>query len=106
MIAYKGDALSAAIARQVITDHIGLPNIVHKRRVCPEVVQDQCEPVRLAAHLDRLWAGPARDDCVRHITQTRVKLGDGNAMKRIAEEVFDPSIVKLFTFGDAFGVAP
>ena len=88
VIAYKGDGLSAAIARQVIlTDHVGLPNIVHKKRICPEVLQDQCEPVRLAAHLERLWGGAVREKSMKLLAQTREKLGGGHAMERIASEV-------------------
>ena len=88
IIAYRGDGLSAAIARQVIlTEHVGLPNIIHKERICPEVLQDQCEPVRLAAHLERLWYGPSREACQRAIAETRSKLGGGGAMKRIADQI-------------------
>jgi lipid-A-disaccharide synthase len=88
IIAYKGDALSAVIARQVIlTEHVGLPNIVHEERVCPEVLQDQCEPVRLAAHLERMWQGPVRDTCQERLAQTRELLGGGDAMACIADEV-------------------
>lgn len=90
IIAYRGDSLSAAIARQVIlTKHVGLPNIIHRERVCPEVLQDECTPVRIAAHLQRLWQGTARQQCRERLLQTRARLGSGGAIGRIADAVED-----------------
>lgn len=93
IVAYRTDAISARIARHVLlVDHIGLPNLVHGRRVCPEVLQDQLTPERLAAHLVRLWEGPARDECVATLRTTRAALGGGGAMGRIADAVNEEMI--------------
>ena len=93
VIAYRTDVISARIARHVLlVDHIGLPNLVHGRRVCPEVLQDELTAERLAAHLIRLWDGPARDACVTTLRTTRTALGGGGAMARIADAVNDEMI--------------
>ncbi len=73
VIAYRTDRLTAAVARQVLlTDHVGLPNIVAGRRIVPEVLQDQCTPERLCAHLIRQWRdGPERTRVLADLEQTR-----------------------------------
>lgn len=88
VISYRTDPLQARLARHLLrVDHIGLPNIVHAARVCPEVLQDELTPERLAAHLVRLWEGPARDAQRRRLGTTRAVLGGGGAMARIAAAV-------------------
>lgn len=85
-IVYRGDPVSARLLKHLIrTDHVGLPNIVHKRRVCPELLQDELEPTRLAARLLRLWDGPAREERAAVLGNTGALLGGGGAMNRIAE---------------------
>ncbi|MBA3848142.1 MAG: lipid-A-disaccharide synthase, partial [Planctomycetes bacterium] len=85
VIAYRTDAASAALARHLLNvEHIGLPNIVHGARVVPEVLQRELDVPRLVAHMERLWSGPARDDCVATLARTRAILGGGGAMDRIA----------------------
>ncbi len=85
VIAYRTDAASAALARHLLNvEHIGLPNIVHGARVVPEVLQRELDVPRLVAHVERLWSGPARDECVATLARTRALLGGGGAMDRIA----------------------
>ena len=88
-IAYRTDRLTAAVARQVLlTDHVGLPNIVADARVVPEVLQEQCTPERLCAHLIAQWAeGPVRTKMLSDLDQTRSQLGAGGAIARIAERL-------------------
>jgi lipid-A-disaccharide synthase len=85
VLAYRTDVISGRLARHLLlVDHIGLPNLVHGRRVCPEVLQDELTPERLAAHLQRLWEGPHRERCVRDLADVARLLGGGGAMARIA----------------------
>jgi len=90
VICYRMDRISAAIAKQLIrTRHVGLPNLVMDRRICPEVLQDQLTPERLVAHLDRLWDGPARVAMLGHLAALRQRLGAGGAIGRMADIVED-----------------
>ncbi len=86
VIAYRTDRLTAFVARQVLlTDHVGLPNIIANQRLVPEVLQDQCTSERLGQHLLRLWsAGPARATVLAGLSRTRERLGAGGAIERIA----------------------
>jgi lipid-A-disaccharide synthase len=89
-ICYRMDPLSAMIARQVLlTEHVGLPNLVSGRRVCPELLQEQFTVPRLTAHLLRLWDGPRRRDCRLGLAGLRHHLGGGGALERIAGVVDD-----------------
>ncbi len=86
VIAYRMDRVTAAIARQVIrTDHVGLPNLVLGKRVCPEVLQDQLTVPRLVAHIERLWKGPDRAECLSGLGLLRARLGSGGAIARMAD---------------------
>ena len=79
------DPFSAAVARHVLlTDHVGLPNLVCGRRVCPELLQEQFTVPRLVAHLTRLWDGERRRDCRLGLSELRTRLGGGGALERIA----------------------
>lgn len=85
VIAYRADPVQAALARRlVITEHVGLPNIVAGRRIVPEVLQEQLDVPRLTAHLLRLWEGPRREACLADLAAMRVQLGSGGALERIA----------------------
>ncbi len=87
-ICYRMDALSALIARHVIlTRHVGLPNLVCDRRVCPELLQEQLTVPRLTAHLLNLWDGPRRAECRAGLAELRPRLGGGGALERIAGAV-------------------
>lgn len=89
-ICYRMDTLSATLARHLIlTDHVGLPNLVCGRRVCPELLQEQLTAPRLTAHLLRLWDGPRRRDCREGLAELRGRLGGGGALERIAAAVDD-----------------
>ena len=86
VIAYRADRLTATLARHLIrTNHVGLPNLIAGRRVCPEVLQDDLSVPRLVAHVERLWSGPRREDCLAGLARTRIDLGAGGAIGRIAD---------------------
>jgi lipid-A-disaccharide synthase len=85
VIAYRMDPITAMLTRHVLLiDHVGLPNIIHGKRVCPEVLQDQLDERRVGAHLMTLWQGPRREQCLSYLRRTRELLGGGGAMGRIA----------------------
>ena len=89
VIAYRTDRLTAAVARRVLlTEHVGLPNIVADARILPEVLQDQLTPPRLAQHLMQQWAdGAVRKTVTDGLALTRERLGAGGAIGRIAHAI-------------------
>lgn len=90
IIAYRGDYLTARVVRYLIrTQHVGLPNIVANHRIVPELLQDQCEPVRMAAHLERLWDGAHRQQCCQDLADVRRRLGSPGALLRAVDALID-----------------
>jgi lipid-A-disaccharide synthase len=90
IIAYKTDALTALVGRQVLrTPHVGLPNIVLGRRAVPELLGHDVTVERLAAHLIRLWTGPRRADMVADLGEMRVKLGAGGSLARMGDVIVE-----------------
>jgi lipid-A-disaccharide synthase len=86
VIAYRTDRFTWMLgSRLVLTPHVGLPNLVVGRRVCPEVMQDDLSVARLVAHVERLWSGPRRGDCLAGLAETRARLGASGAIGRIAD---------------------
>jgi len=93
-ICYRMDTLSATLTRNLLlTDHVGLPNLICGRRVCPEVLQEQFTVPRLTAHLLRLWDGPRRRDCRQGLVELRGRLGGRGALERIAAAVAEEMAV-------------
>ena len=85
LIAYRADRLSMAIGRRVLlVRHVGLPNLVAGRRVCPELLQQELTVPRLVAHGERLWSGPARERQRAGLGEVRARLGGPGAIARIA----------------------
>jgi lipid-A-disaccharide synthase len=86
VIAYRTDKLQGTLARHlIIAKHVGLPNIVADERIIPEVLQDQLDAPRLLAHLERLWDGVHRIQCLDDLANVRRRLGAGGALSRIAD---------------------
>ena len=81
VICYRGDYATVRLGRHILlTDHFGLPNIVHDARVVPELLQDECEPERVAARLLGQWraAQPQRE----RLLSTRDALGGMRNIRR------------------------
>lgn len=86
VIAYVGDPFSVAVARKVVlTNHLGLPNIVHGQRVCAELMLHECNPVRLAARLIQLNRTKKWQSVHDVLATTAEKLGGGGALRYIAD---------------------
>jgi lipid-A-disaccharide synthase len=81
IIVYKTSAATYWFARSVLTiRHIGLVNIVAKRTVCPELIQQDATPDAMAQALGRLLEDTAeRRMMVDGYHEVRQLLGSGNA---------------------------
>ena len=91
-IVYRTSPLSYAIAKRLVRiPHIGLLNIVAGRRVAPEFVQDDFEPVRVADALSPLFdeSSVARRAMLSGLAEVRAKLGTIGASERVARMASD-----------------
>jgi lipid-A-disaccharide synthase len=85
-IVYRVGWLNYAIARRVVRlDQIGLPNIVAREIVAPELIQGDLTAERLAATLAPWLDDPARRDAARdRLHVVRERLGEAGAAARAA----------------------
>ena len=44
---------------------------------------------RAVAHIERLWSGPAREECLLGLSGLRTRLGEGGAISRIADRLVE-----------------
>lgn len=86
VIIYKASPLTYAIgSRLVKVDHVGICNIVAGQRVVPELLQDDADPVKIAAEITPMLSDPAyAADIRRKLLAVRGKLGEPGAPLRVA----------------------
>ncbi len=59
VVAYRVDAITALIARRLLlTEHVALPNVLLERRAYPELLQEDANPSRIDAELERAIRSP------------------------------------------------
>jgi lipid-A-disaccharide synthase len=87
-VVYRMSAITFAIAKRVVKiSNIGLVNVVAGRRVAPEFVQGEFEPVRVADALDKLFdpESPERRAMIAGLDEVRRRLGQPGAAERVAQ---------------------
>lgn len=91
LIVYKGTSLMRleyVFRRAVLEDHIGLPNIVADRRICPEIIGEQVTGGRLAEEALRLLSDADSLARMRSaLAEVTTQLGEPGAIERAARAV-------------------
>jgi lipid-A-disaccharide synthase len=89
VIVYKVSLLTYLIGRALIRiDNIGMVNIIAGRTICPEFIQSEARPDRIAAALLPLLDDtPERQAMVRGLIDVRNALGTGNVEESAAAAV-------------------
>lgn len=88
VIVYRGDRIMELEyrIRRPRFDHIGLPSILLERRVCPELIQREATPERIATELMSLLEdGEVREMQLKAFEELRSLLGPATAITRTAE---------------------
>ncbi len=85
-IVYRMNNLTYKImSRMIKIDHIGLVNIVAKRRIVQEFVQDNATESALSKELHRLLTDTAyRQQMQQDLAEVKVTMGDGGASNNVA----------------------
>lgn len=86
VIIYKTSPLTYPLAKLLVNvDHVGICNIVAGERVVPELLQNEAEPVRVAAEISRyLVDGQYRSSVSAKLLHVRNMLGEPGAPARVA----------------------
>lgn len=93
VIAYRTGRITYALGRRLMqVRHIGIVNILANREVCPELLQNDCRPDRIASALIPLAADTLQRRQMRDAMRKVVAgLGDGDAYENaatiVAEEI-------------------
>ena len=94
VVVYKGNWLAYRIAKWMIGNrikYISLVNLVMDAPVVPELIQADFNPETLANHLEKIIAGPGRDQQLNDLQRLREKLGSGGAAHRAAKAIVTSS---------------
>jgi lipid-A-disaccharide synthase len=88
VVAYRASPIDFAIASQIATvTDIGMVNIIARRRIVPEFLQDELDPARMAPVLAELLdhGSERRQTMLRDLEEVRDSLGERGAARRVAE---------------------
>jgi len=81
----RANALTALLARRLVSlPSLVMPNLIAGAPVVPEFLQHEARPERIAAALEALLAGPARELALERLAAVRARLGAGGAAERTA----------------------
>jgi lipid-A-disaccharide synthase len=91
VVCYKTNILTYCIMKPLIRiPHIGLVNIVAGKQICPELVQGQLSPTRLANHMEKLIRqGIERKDMLANLTKVQRRIGGPGAAENAAHVISD-----------------
>ncbi len=91
IIFYRLSSLEAQLGRHLIkVRHIGLPNLIAGTTVCPELIQEQATPRRLADEAHRFLINPQQLERQRRdLARVRDQLGRPGVARRVARLVLD-----------------
>lgn len=91
VIIYKVSPFEYALGRHLVrVEHIGLPNLIAGERVCPELVQGDASPERIAAEAASLLEDDAhRKAQMERLKDVARKLGTPGVAERVARMVWD-----------------
>ena len=87
-IVYKLNALTYQVARRIVkVPHFGLANVVARREVAPELLQDEVNAERLGLELSRLLEPGTARHLRAELGEVRGHLGEPGAAGRVAEDL-------------------
>ena len=86
LLVYKTSAFTYWFGRTVVKiKHIGLVNIIAKKTVCPELIQDAATPAALVAGIELLMKeSPEKQQMLADYDELRHVLGDRKAAENVA----------------------
>ncbi len=87
-IVYRLNALTYQIAKRLVkVPHFGLANVVARREVAPELLQDEVNPERLGQELTRLLDPDEARRLRAGLAEVRGHLGEPGAAARVVEDL-------------------
>ena len=86
VVVYKGGAISIAIARLLVKIRfISLVNLIVDRKVVTELIQEDCNPQKVAAELAQIVEGNGREQMLKDYADLHQLMGEAGASERTAK---------------------
>ena len=90
VVCYKGNWISYQIAKRIITlDYISLVNLIMKREVVKELIQNDLTPKNLKAELSKVVEGTERERMLSDYKSLKEKLGGKGASQMAAQLIVE-----------------
>ena len=89
VLIYKVAPVTYGIGKVLVKiDHIGLPNIMAKRRIIPELLQGEVTPENIERELGKILDdGAVYTQMKADLAQVKVELGAPGAVQRVADVI-------------------
>ncbi len=86
VIVYKVSPLTYILGRMLVTgvDFIGMPNILARRQIVPELIQGDVTPIKIVRAAEPMLSEVIRAETVVALKSLREKLGSPGAAERVA----------------------
>ena len=90
VVIYKVSPFSYLLGRLMISvDHISLVNLIARKAIVPELIQNQVTPENIAAEVVAMMKGQGHLNAIRRdLARVRARLGTSGAARRVAELAF------------------
>jgi len=86
VVCYKANWLSYQIAKRIITlEYISLVNLIMKKEVVKELIQNDLTTKNLRTELNKILEGPSRETQIQAYNELEKKLGGRGASVKAAE---------------------
>ena len=90
VVCYKASWLSYQIAKRIITlDYISLVNLIMKKEIVKELIQDELTSQNLISELQKVISGTFRETQLAAYSSLEQKLGGEGASAKVASSIFD-----------------
>ncbi|MBD3267115.1 lipid-A-disaccharide synthase [bacterium] len=85
-VVYRTNPINIAIGRRLIRiAYIGMVNLIAEKGICPEFIQEQCQPALLARYADALLSSSERyREMLADLKRVREKMGEEQASRKTA----------------------
>ncbi|MEW6238840.1 MAG: lipid-A-disaccharide synthase [Candidatus Omnitrophota bacterium] len=89
-VLFRSHPINVFLGRRLVRiPYIGMVNLIAQKGVCPEFIQEQCQPETLARYAEELLSSPERYfEMIEDLKKMRARMGEASASKRAAEEIF------------------
>ncbi|WP_316831220.1 lipid-A-disaccharide synthase [Pedobacter aquatilis] len=89
VVVYKGSTISIAIARMLVKiKFISLVNLIVNKKIVTELIQEDCNPVKINNELNIIVTGKGREEMLNNYDELLALMGEPGASEKTAKLIF------------------